>query len=133
MIRAGDLASLTATERHARHDELDDLITAYTSTCDGTDLMERLQAGGVAAHIVQNGPELSADPQLVHRGHFTRAPHAKQGEMVVDGPRFTLSRTPGRVDRAGPTFGEHTFEILTDMLGYDGDRIAELAVAELLE
>lgn len=133
VIRAGDLASLTATERHARHDELDDLITAYTSTCDGTELMERLQAGGVAAHIVQNGPELSADPQLVHRGHFTRAPHAKQGEMVVDGPRFTLSRTPGRVDRAGPTFGEHTFEILTDMLGYDGDRIAELAVAELLE
>ena len=44
-----------------------------------------------------------------------------------------LSRTPGEVTHAGPVLGEHTFEILTEHLGYDSDRIAELAIAELLE
>ncbi|MFT7645768.1 MAG: hypothetical protein ACI8Y4_000501, partial [Candidatus Poriferisodalaceae bacterium] len=32
-----------------------------------------------------------------------------------------------------PTLGENTFEILTDLLGYDGDRVAELAVLGVLE
>ena len=44
-----------------------------------------------------------------------------------------MSRTPAVITHGGPTFGEHSFEILTDVLGYDTDRIAELAGAELLE
>ena len=95
--------------------------------------MGRLQELGVAAHIVQNGPELSADPHLAHRGHFAEVPHPARGTMVVDGSRFVLSRTPAQHLGAGPTFGEHSFDILTEKLGYDGDRIAELAIAELLE
>ncbi len=30
-------------------------------------------------------------------------------------------------------WGDHTFEVLSELLGYDGDRIAELVVAEVLE
>ncbi len=128
-----DLAGLSAGERRSRHDELDELLTAWTSTTDGVTLMNRLQDAGVAAHIVQNAPELLVDPQLAHRGHFVDVAHAKQERTVVEGSRFRLSRTPASVERGGPTFGEHTFEILTGTLGYDGDRIAELAAAELLE
>ena len=87
----------------------------------------------MAAHIVQNSPELAADAHLSHRGHFVEVPHGKRETMVVDASRFRLSRTPATYERAGPTFGEHSFEILADTLGYDPDRIAELAIAELLE
>ena len=59
-------------------------------------------------------------------------PHAKQGTTVVDASRFVLSRTPAQVTYGGPTLGEHTFDILTDVLHYDSDRITDLAVAELL-
>lgn len=128
-----DLAGLTVDQRHARHDELDELLTEFTSQHDGVELMHRLQGAGVASHTVQNSPELAVDPQLLHRNHFVEVPHGKRGTMVVDGSRFVLTRTPARVDRAGPTYGEHSFDVLTDILGYDGDRIAELAVAELLE
>ena len=51
----------------------------------------------------------------------------------MEGSRFVLSRTPARMRRAGPTFGEDAFEILSENLGYDADRIAELAAAGLLE
>ncbi|MDE0496323.1 MAG: CoA transferase [Acidimicrobiaceae bacterium] len=128
-----DLASLSSAERHARHDELDELISAWTRGRNGYELMAELQTAGVAAHVVQNSPEFTVDPQIIHRQHLVEVPHAKQGTTTVENTRFVLSRTPARVDYGGPTLGEHTFEVLTETLAYDGDRIAELAVAELLE
>ncbi|WP_423923596.1 CoA transferase [Candidatus Poriferisodalis sp.] len=128
----GDLAELTLAQRHERHDELDAVISAWTRPQDGMAVMYRLQDVEVAAHIVQNSPEYTADPQVIHRGQQVEVAHAKQGTTVVDGSRFVLSRTPAQVTYGGPTLGEHTFDILTDVLGYHGDRIAELAVAELL-
>ena len=120
-------------ERHERHEELDEIISAWTIQRNGVELMEALQAIGVAAHIVQNSPELTTDPQMTHRGLFAEVIHGTHEPFFVDGTRFHLSRTPAKVTHAGPVFGEHTFEVLTDDLGYDSDRIAELAIAELLE
>ena len=95
--------------------------------------MAELQAAGVAAHIVQNSPEFTIDPQVLHRQHLIEVPHGKQGTTIVENTRFVMSRTPASVTYGGPTLGEHSFEVLTETLAYDGDRIAELAVAELLE
>ncbi|WP_419840962.1 CaiB/BaiF CoA transferase family protein [Candidatus Poriferisodalis sp.] len=128
-----DLASLSNAERHERHDELDELISAWTRPRDGNELMAELQSAGVAAHIVQNSPEFTADPQVVHRRHLVEVGHGKQGTTTVENTRFVLSRTPARVRYGGPTLGEHTFDVLSETLAYDSDRIAELAVAELLE
>ena len=128
-----DLAALSSAERHSRHDELDEMISAWARGRDGNELMAELQAAGVAAHIVQNSPEFTVDPQIIHRQHLIEVPHAKQGTTTVENTRFVMSRTPASVTAGGPTLGEHSFEVLTETLAYDGDRIAELAVAELLE
>ncbi len=127
-----DLGDLTLEQRHERHDELDAVIEARTRGYDGNELMYRLQDVGVAAHVVQNSPEYTADPQVRHRGQQVEVPHAKQGTTVVDASRFVLSRTPASVSYGGPTLGEHTFEVLTEVLGYDSDRIADLAAAQSL-
>ncbi|MGI9614738.1 MAG: CaiB/BaiF CoA transferase family protein [Acidimicrobiales bacterium] len=128
-----DLASLIAGERHARHDELDELIGEWTATHTGDELTAILQRRGVPAHTVQNSPELTADPQMAHRQHFVEVPHGKQETTVVEGTRFVLSRTPAQFRSGGPTLGEHAYEVLTENLGYDADRIGELAAEELLE
>ncbi|MCP5025385.1 MAG: CoA transferase [Actinomycetia bacterium] len=127
-----DLAAFDLAARHEAIDEIEAAVTAWTSTRDGAELMGELQAAGVPAHIVANSPEFMADPQIQHREHFAEVSHCK-GEYVVEASRFHLSRTPATYGHGGPTFGEHTFDTLTEVLGYDGDRIAELAVAELLE
>ncbi len=132
LMERSDLADLTLAERHALHDELDEIISAWTRLRDGTALMHHLQEVGVAAHIVQNSPHYAADPQIIHRGQHVEVPHAKQGSTVVDASRFELSRTPASVTYGGPTLGEHTFDVLTEVLGYDSDRVAELAAAQLL-
>jgi len=72
-------------------------------------------------------------PQLAHRGHFVTTDHAQHGPVVVEGTRWHFSRTPPTSYRAAPTLGQDAFEILTELLGYDVDRVADLAAAELLE
>ena len=42
------------------------------------------------------------------------------------------ARCPG-FDWAGGTYGQHTMDVLEGMLGYDLDRVAELAAAQVLE
>ena len=130
---AEGLADLGADERRARRRELDDLLAGWTAPRTAGEATELLQAVSVPAHEVANSPEAAADPQLRHRRHFVEVPHGRLGTTWMEGSRFVLSRTPAVMWRAGPTFGEDTGEILADVLGYDADRIAELAVAGILE
>ena len=53
--------------------------------------------------------------------------------VIVEGARFGLSRTPGTVASGPPTIGQDTYEVLTEILGYGEDRVADLYAAEVLE
>ena len=128
-----DLASLTVDERRARAAELESLIGDWVAGADPVELQDRLQAAGVPAHQVQNSPQVVADPQLIHRDHFHQVPHDVYGHTWAEQYGFRLSRSDGTPRRAGPLWGEHNYEILTDILGYDGDRVAELVIAGVLE
>jgi crotonobetainyl-CoA:carnitine CoA-transferase CaiB-like acyl-CoA transferase len=112
---------------------LDDLIIgSWTVAQDRFDLQEMLQVHGIAAHIVVDSADAVADPQLTHRNHFRRVPQTYAGETIVEGSHYQFSRTPSETLWGGPPIGEHTFEVLSDMLGYSGDQIADLAAAEAL-
>lgn len=129
---AADPDLATAAGRLARQAELDEAVAAWTTGRDGLEVEQVLQAAGVAAHRLVTGMECLADPQLVHRDHFVEFDHPL-GRRLVERARVRFSRVPAGVDRSSPLLGEHTFDILTGTLGYDGDRIADLAVAEALE
>lgn len=128
-----DLAPLSACERRQQRRQLDEVVSQWTARCTPAEAAQRLQAVGVAAHPVQGSAEAFADAQLRHRGHFVEVPHSAMGRTWVEGPRWRLSRTPATVERGSPTLGEHSWEVLTEVLGYDDDRAAELAAAEIFE
>ena len=71
--------------------------------------------------------------QLLHRDHFHEVAHEVYGPTWAEQYGFRLSRSDGTPRRAGPMWGEHNFEILSGLLGYDGDQIAELVIAGVLE
>ena len=54
------------------------------------------------------------------------------GTITLLGMPVRLSETPGQVRMPAPEFGQHTEEILVDLLGYSWDRIAELREREVL-
>jgi crotonobetainyl-CoA:carnitine CoA-transferase CaiB-like acyl-CoA transferase len=128
---AADPRYATVEARLREADALDELVSAWTREQEGRTAELRLQGAGVPAHAVDNSTELVRDPQLLHRAHFIELPHPVHGTAVVEGSRFRLSRTPGRVTRAAPTFGQDNFQVLTEILGYPADRVAELAAAEV--
>jgi crotonobetainyl-CoA:carnitine CoA-transferase CaiB-like acyl-CoA transferase len=128
-----ELAGCDRAARLARAAELDDRLAAWTSARSAEEVEQRLISAGVPAHAVINSTGAAADPHLQAQGHFVTVAHPVHGTCVVEGPRVLLSRTPGRVTRAGPMLGEHTDVVLRDLLGYDDERIAELAVAGALD
>ena len=130
---ASDVRFASAEARLERADELDRIVALATARHDMLELEARLQAAGVAAAAVQNSPELVGDPQLAHRGHFVELPHPENDPTVVEGPRFALSRTPPTVERSAPTMGCDNQYVLETILGYDDERIAELAIAGALD
>ena len=89
--------------------------------------MERLQAAGVAAGRVADAADLcTRDPQLAARGHFVEMPTAEGRTVRLDGPAFLLSDTPARVRGPGPLLGEHTDQVLREVLGLEAEEIAAL-------
>lgn len=132
IIGRADLAHLTVAERVDRRDEIDALLSAWTANQSDASAEATLIAAGVAAHRVQNSPECFADPQLIDREHFVTVEHPVHGSVVIEASRFRLSATEGSLSRSGPLLGEHNQQVLSELLGYDDDRIASLVIAGAL-
>ncbi|MEZ5236674.1 MAG: CoA transferase [Acidimicrobiales bacterium] len=62
----------------------DAVVAAWCATRDELEVEHALQAVGVPAHDVGNSPELVADPQLLHRGHFVTVDHALHGPVTIE-------------------------------------------------
>ena len=91
--------------------------------------MERLQAAGVPAGVVQNGVDLVAnDEQLAAREWTVAREHAVLGEHITDGLPVHFSRTPGTRERPGPLLGEANEYVYGELLGYSSEEITELMI-----
>lgn len=133
LLGRGDMAALTLAERKARSSEIDALISAWLADQEAGDAERVLQAAGVASHQVQNSTEMATDPQLSYAGFWVTVPHPIHGPTVIEGSRYRLSHTPAHPSKAAPLLGEHVEEVLVGLLGYDAERLAELAIAEVFD
>jgi crotonobetainyl-CoA:carnitine CoA-transferase CaiB-like acyl-CoA transferase len=84
--------------------------------------MEILQAAGVAAGVVADARDLAADPQLAARGYWVDLP----GGVQLDGVVPRLSDTPGAITAPGPRLGEHTDQVLRELLAMEQSAIDRL-------
>jgi crotonobetainyl-CoA:carnitine CoA-transferase CaiB-like acyl-CoA transferase len=117
----------TNAGRLANEDELDALLSAWTAERDGYAVMALLQAAGVRAGVCQRASDRrERDPQLAARGWWHTVDHSEMGAVEYDGVVPRLSRTPGAVATASPCIGEHTHEVLADVLGLDAADLEDL-------
>lgn len=123
----------TAEQRRQHADLLDEELARWTRGQWAADVEERLQAAGVPAHRSASSADFTTDPQLLERGHIIRLPHPLHGEAVVEGPRYMLSHTPGRVAAPAPTLGQHNEFVLREILGYPEERITQLTEDGVLQ
>ncbi|MBG9387393.1 CaiB/BaiF CoA transferase family protein [Caenimonas aquaedulcis] len=124
----------TMPQRYRDREELNRLLGEWTAKQDAQELMQKLQAKGVPAGAVQDAHDVTrVDPQLAHRGHWVRLPHAEMGESLYNNLPFRFSRTPVQPTRPAPLLGEHTREILRDMLGLGDAEIDALEAEQVLK
>ena len=76
--------------------------------------------------------EVAVSSELARRGFLQRCPHPEVGVRPLPGPAWTASRSPMRATAAAPCFGQHTREVLHDVVGFGDDEIQALDDAGLL-
>jgi crotonobetainyl-CoA:carnitine CoA-transferase CaiB-like acyl-CoA transferase len=101
-------------------------VATWTATRTRADIAGRLQAAGIEAVPVNDFADLNGDPQLAARGHFERHHHPFLGDGLYERNGFRLSACSSGYDRAGPTLGQDTEWVLTELLGLDEATIATL-------
>ncbi len=122
----------TAPLRKRNEEELDRLITQWTSQRDRWEITEILQRSGVAAFPTLNNKDVTLDPHLAHRGFLVQLEHPEVGRRIHSGVPWTMSATPCRVSKPAPVLGADTDQVLMELLGYSRRQIEELRAANVL-
>lgn len=115
IIGCSDTRFDSCPERIVHHDEIDELVSAWTATRTPADAAARLQAAGIAAYEVIDNIGVLHDPQIRDRRSFQMVPSSRfpDGDAMTTHP-IRLSDTPGAWWRAGPSMGEDTRRVLTE-------------------
>jgi benzylsuccinate CoA-transferase BbsF subunit len=129
---ANDPRFRTASDRRAHEDELEQLVTAWTTLQNRWEITRTLQAAGVAAFPSMSGKDLLDDAHLNGRGFFARLPHAQVGVQTHAGIPWILTNAPNGVRASAPLLGQHTDEVLRDVLGCTDEDISQLRARQVL-
>ena len=88
--------------------------------------VEELEQLDIPCGPVNTIPQVAADPQVAARDMIIEVHHPGAGNFKVVNTPFKFSRTPCRAEKACPDLGEHTQEILGDLLGMTRKEINKL-------
>jgi crotonobetainyl-CoA:carnitine CoA-transferase CaiB-like acyl-CoA transferase len=122
----------TAAGRRARRELIDTRLAEFTARHEPRALMELLQAAGVPAGMVQRSSDHLEDPQLRHRRFFRPIVHPEMGEVPYEGHQFRILGYDNGPRMPAPCLGEHSLQVLHEMLGYGEDDVARIAASGAL-
>ena len=123
---ATDPRFLTNKLRVANRSELIPLIRQATVFKTTAQWVDELEAAGVPCGPVNDLAQVFADPQVLARGLALELPHALGGQVAQVASPIRLSETPVEYRRAPPLLGEHTSQVLQELLGMSGDQVVAL-------
>ncbi len=118
--------------RLARSNDLDDHLAEWTRSRTPREVMDLLLPAGVPAGAVQRSSDLLRDPQLAHRRYHRTYDHADMGRIPYSGHQFRIAGYESGARSPAPLLGEHSFQVLKEILGRSDEEISELAVAGII-
>ncbi len=101
-----------------------DTIEQWTMTKDKFEVMELCNPLNIPCGPILSLKELAEEPSLRDTGTVVEVDHPTRGKYLTVGNPIKLSDSPSDVTRS-PLLGEHTDEILQQVLGFTEDQIAE--------
>ena len=106
-------------------------ISKWTAQRTKWEAMDELGAAGVPASAVLDTYDLFHNPHFEERGFVHDLEHPEHGPIRLLGWAPRMSRSDVPLKRA-PLLGEHTRDVLSDDLGLEGAKYAELESAGIL-
>lgn len=123
---AADAELATVIGRTGAVDRLEAAVAAWTVERSADEVVEACQAEGVPAATVMTPSRLMADDQLWQRGFYQLIEREEIEPNFIPGPVVRLASTPAAPASPPPLFGQHTDEVLRDLLGLSEDELATL-------
>lgn len=113
--------------RVQNHAPLKEIIEAWTRERNIDDIVDTLLAAGIPSGPINTIDRVVKDPHIAGaRQMFVDLEHPVAGPMKLTGNQIKLTNHPVQIDRPAPTLGQHTEEILTDVLGIDHEGYQKL-------
>ena len=113
----------TPEARLSHLDKCFGIIEQWTQQHDKFEVMRLLNEVHVPCGPIMSMEELMADESLVARGIVVDVEHPQRGTFRTLGCPLQLSDSPVEVTTS-PALGEHTDEILAEVVGYSADEIS---------
>ena len=111
-------------------DEISDqLVAEAISGMTRKQAFDYLAELGMPVSPIYDAYEAMEDPHVKERGMSVRVDHPIAGGYTVPNFPVKFTETPGEVETAAPMLGQHTDEILSNLLGYGKGKIRELEKA----
>jgi len=129
---ANDPGFQARSDRLARRDELFAILEEAFGAEPLAYWVPRLRSAGVPIGVVRNVAEAIESPEVRDRRLLSRIPHPVLGWLPNVATPLRMSGTPVRNPVAAPSVGEHTDQILKEVLGYDESAIGQLKEAGAL-
>ncbi len=129
---AHDPRFATLPGRKANEDEIEAVLESWTRQRSPQEVTEQLQAAGIPCFPCYDSRDIAQDRHLRESGFFVELDHPEVGRKLHLGIPWRMSETPCQVSRPAPCLGEHTEQVLREILGYPPERIAQLKEAGVL-
>jgi formyl-CoA transferase len=138
-VQAGGRPELAFDERFATNpqrvknrDVLVPLLAEMVKERGRDEWIALLEEVGVPCGPINNLDEVFANEQVKARGIEIALPHPTAGEVKLVRSPMRMSATPATSDKAPPLLGQHTEEVLAELLGKSGEEIAALREKKVL-
>jgi formyl-CoA transferase len=129
---AEDPRFATNSQRVMNRDLLIPILREIIRRRSTQEWLRALLPAGVPAGAVRTIPEALSDPQAQAINMVVEVPHPRAGRIRMIRSPLNFSRTPVAIIRHPPILGEHTREVLVDLLGYEPEAIDQLRAQEII-
>ncbi|MDE3077940.1 MAG: CoA transferase, partial [Chloroflexota bacterium] len=120
------------TERRKHRDELNEIVGKIMHQKTVNEWLEILEAGDIPSAPIRTVGEVLEDPHTLARRMVQTMRHPRAGNVSVLGRpiKFPLHEEPPL--EPSPELGQHTSQVLEELLGYSPQRVRELAQAGVI-
>ncbi|MAF52141.1 MAG: carnitine dehydratase [Chloroflexi bacterium] len=121
----------TRDDRLENNEAIEAELSEWFSTRTTKAASDQLSSFSVPCSPVNTVAQAAVEPHLTEREIMMEVPDPVAGKMWVAGKMIKFGRTPMVVGPT-PVIGEHTNEVLSDILGYDDAKVRSLHDSEIV-